>query len=137
MLRCGDWSAAVARAPAPEHKWRVHVLRNLPRRTTTVPPGILEQPTKLMVGKALPDHRHRGRRQMPIGGSRRHVQAREIVVLMTRAASHGVNALPVGSTADLHCVSMTIVSLPRTISHGVTIHAARMAEHRHNCFESS
>jgi hypothetical protein len=74
---------------------------------------------------------------MPIGSSRRHVQAREVVILMTRTASHGVNAVPVWSAADLHCMSMTIVSLSRKISRGVTIHTARMAEHRDNCFESS
>jgi hypothetical protein len=74
---------------------------------------------------------------MPIRSSRRHVQAREIVVLMTRVASHGINALPVWSAADLHCVSMTVVSLSRKIPPRVTIHTARMMEHRHNRFESS
>jgi hypothetical protein len=74
---------------------------------------------------------------VPIGSSRRHVQAHEIVVLMTSAAAHFVNAVPVGSPADLHGVSMTVVSLSREISPGVAIHTARMAEHGHNCFESS
>jgi hypothetical protein len=74
---------------------------------------------------------------MPIGRSRRHVQAHEIVALMTSAASHAVNAAAVCSTTDLHGVSMTVVSLSREISSGVAIHTARMTEHRHNCFESS
>ena len=82
----------------------------------TVPLGIFEQFTELMVRQPLPDHRHRRRWQMPIGSSRRHVQAHEIVVLMTSAASHSVDALSVWSTTDLHCVSMTIVSLSRKIS---------------------
>jgi hypothetical protein len=50
MLRCRDWSAAVAGVPAPEYKWRVHMLHNLLRGTTTVLLGIFEQLTKLMVG---------------------------------------------------------------------------------------
>ena len=137
MLRCGDWSAAVAGGPTPEYKWRVHMLHNLLQGTMAVPLGIFEQLTNLMVVEPLPDHRHRRRWQMPIGSSRRHAQACKIVVLMTRAASHSVNALPVWSTTDLHCVAMTIVSLSRKISRGVTIHAARVMEHRHDCFESS
>jgi hypothetical protein len=73
---------------------------------------------------------------MPIGSSRRHVQARQIVALMTGAAFDGVYALPVWSTTDLHGVSMTIISLARKISLGMTIDTARIAEHRHNRFES-
>jgi hypothetical protein len=65
------------------------------------------------------------------------VQAREIVILMTGAASDSICALPVWSTTDLHCVLMTIVSLSREISRCVAIHAARVAEHRDNCLESS
>jgi hypothetical protein len=116
MLRCGDWSAAVPRGPPPKHKWRVHMLHNLRGRTMAVPLRIFEQFTELMVGQALPDHRHRGRRQMPTGSSRRHVQAGEIVILMTGAASDSTCTLPVWSTTDLHCVLMTIISLSRKIS---------------------
>ena len=82
----------------------------------TVPLGIFEQFTKLMVRQSFPDHRHRWRWQMPIRSSWRHVQSREIVVLMTRAAFHSVDAFAVWSTTDLHCVQMTIVSLSREIS---------------------
>jgi hypothetical protein len=53
---------------------------------------------------------------MPIGRSRGHVQAREIVILVTGAAADSIYALPVWSTADLHRVTMTIVSLTRKIS---------------------
>src|SRR6202042_2914459 len=116
MLRCGDWSATVARGPPPKHKWRVYMLHNLRGRTMAVTFGIFEQFTELMVRQALPYHRHRGRRQMPTGSSRRHVQAREIVILMTGAASDSICALSVLSTTDLHCVLMTIVSLSRRIS---------------------
>jgi hypothetical protein len=73
---------------------------------------------------------------MPIGCPRGHVQAREIVILVTGPASDSIYALPVWSTANLHRVTMTIVSLTRKISIGVAIHTARMTEHRHNCFES-
>jgi hypothetical protein len=73
---------------------------------------------------------------MPIGCPRRHVQAREIVILVTGAAADSIYALPVWSTADLHRVTMTIISLTRKISIRVAIHTARMTEHRHDCFES-
>jgi hypothetical protein len=92
----------------------------------TVLLGIFEKFTKLMVRQPFPDHRHPGRRQMPIGSFRRHAQSHQIVVLMTRAASYGVNALPVWSTTDLHCVSMADVTLTRKVSRGVAIHAARI-----------
>jgi hypothetical protein len=135
-LRHGDWSATVARSPTPEYEWRVHMLHNLLGRTMAVLLGIFEQFTELMVGQTLPDHRHRGRRQMPTGRSGGHVQAREIVILMTGAAADGINSLSV-STANLHCVVMAVVTLTREVSTGVAIHAARVAKHRNNCFESS
>ena len=74
---------------------------------------------------------------MPIGNSRRHMQSHQIVVLMTRAAPHGVNTLPLWSAMDLHRVSMAVVPLTRKVSRGVAIHAARMVQDRDNCFESS
>jgi hypothetical protein len=64
------------------------------------------------------------------------VQAREIVILVTGAASHRIHAVPVRSTVDLHCVSMVVVTLTGKISLGVAIHTTRMAEHRDNRFES-
>jgi hypothetical protein len=72
---------------------------------------------------------------MPTGRSRRHVQASEIMILMTGAASDGINSLSV-STANLHCVAMAVVTLTRKVSTGVAIHTARVAKHRNNCFES-
>jgi hypothetical protein len=111
------------------------MLHNLLGRTMTVLLGIFEQFTELMVRQPLPDHRHRRRGQMPTGRSRRHVQAHEIVVLMTGAASDSIHSLSV-STANLHCVAMAIVTLTRKVSTGVAIHTARMAKHWNNCFES-
>src|ERR1700733_6142129 len=116
MPKCGDWSAAVSRSPPPEYKWRVHMLHNLRGRMMAVPLRVFEQFAELMVRQPFPDHRHRRRRQMPIGRPRGHVQAREIVILMTGAASDSIYALPLWSTTDLHCVSMTIISLSRKIS---------------------
>jgi len=45
--------------------------------------------------------------------------------------------MAVSSTMNLHRVSMAVVTLPRKISIGVTIHAARAVKYRHNSFESS
>jgi hypothetical protein len=104
------------------------MLHNLLGRTMTVLLWIFEQFTELMVRQSLPDHRHRGRWQMPTGRSRGHVQAREIMILMTGAASDGIYSLSVSAT-DLHCVAMAVVTLARKVSTGMTIHAARMAKH--------
>jgi len=108
MLRCGDWSAAVARVH-PKAQWRMHMLHNLRRRTMTVPMRIFEKFTELMVRQAL--------QIIGIAGDGRCNRAppeacasREIVILMTGAASDSIYALPVWSTADLHRVTMTIVS---------------------------
>jgi hypothetical protein len=63
------------------------------------------------------------------------VQAREIVILMTGAASDGIYSLSV-SAANLHCVAMAVVTLTRKVTTGVAIHTARVAKHWNNCFES-
>ncbi|MGC1686114.1 MAG: hypothetical protein WA734_10885 [Candidatus Acidiferrales bacterium] len=72
---------------------------------------------------------------MPIWRSRGHVQACEIVVLMTGAASDGIHSVSV-STTNLHRVAMAVVTLARKVSTGVAIHAARVVKHGNNCFES-
>jgi hypothetical protein len=74
---------------------------------------------------------------MPTGRSGRQVQANQIVVVVTSAASDSVQTLPVWSTMNLHRVSMAVVTLPRKISIGVTIHATRVVKYGHNSFESS
>jgi hypothetical protein len=57
------------------------------------------------------------------------------MILMTGAASDAVYSLSV-STANLHRVAMAVVTLTRKVATGMTIHAARMAKHWNNCFES-
>ena len=72
---------------------------------------------------------------MPTRRSRRHVQAREIVLLMARTAFDAVDAMTVISAANLHGVTMAVITLARKVSGGMTIHTARVAKHRNNCFE--
>jgi hypothetical protein len=72
---------------------------------------------------------------MPTGRSRGHVQAYEIVILMTGAASDAIYSMSV-STANLHCVAMSVLTLTRKVSTRVAIHTARMVKHGNNCFES-
>src|ERR1700722_20400572 len=102
----------------------------------TVPLGIFEQFTELTIRQTLPDHRHRGRGQMPAGRSRRRVQAGKIVILMARAAFDGIHAVSGWPTENLHRMAMTVVTLTRKVSLGVTIHTARMTKHWNNGFES-
>jgi hypothetical protein len=72
---------------------------------------------------------------VPTGCSWWHVQACQIVILMTGAASDAIYSLSV-STANLHCVAMAVVTLTWKIASRVAIHTARMAKHWNDCFES-
>jgi hypothetical protein len=51
------------------------------------------------------------------------------MVLMTCAALQTDDTLPLKTTPDVHCVPMSIVSLPGKVSSGMAIHAAWMAEY--------
>jgi hypothetical protein len=113
------------------------MLHNLFGCAMAVPVRIFEQFTELTIRQTLPDHRRRGRGQMPTGRSRRQVQAHEIVVLMARTALDGIHALPGWSAENLHRMAVAVVTLTRKVSMGVTIHTARMTKHRDNGFESS
>ena len=112
------------------------MFHDLPRRAATIFSRIFEKFTKLMVCQALPDHRHPGRWEMPIGCSRRHVQSCEIVILMTGTAFDGIHAVSVRSAMNLHGVAMAVITLARKISGGVAIHTARMAKHGDNRLKS-
>jgi hypothetical protein len=57
------------------------------------------------------------------------------MILMAGVASDGIYSLSV-SAANPHCVAMAVVTLARKVSTGMTIHAARMAKHWNNYFES-
>jgi hypothetical protein len=73
---------------------------------------------------------------MPVRRSGRHVHARQVVGLMTSAALNRIRSVPIGPTRDLHGMRMAIVSLAREVSRGVTIHTARMTQHRNDSFKS-
>ena len=73
---------------------------------------------------------------MPVRRSGRHVRARQVMVLVTSAALNRLRSQPIRSAPNLHGMRMAIVSLAREVSHGVTIHAARMAQHRNDSFKS-
>jgi hypothetical protein len=65
---------------------------------------------------------------MPVWGSRRHVFADEVMVLMASTAFHGVGSVPVGTAANPHGVRMAVIALPRIIPPRVTIHAAGVTQ---------
>ena len=73
---------------------------------------------------------------MPVRRSGRHVRACQVMVLVTSAALHRIRPLPIESPPDLHGMRMAIVSLAREVSRGVTIHTARMTQHRNDSFKS-
>jgi hypothetical protein len=64
-----------------------------------------------------------------IGCARRHVQARQILRLVTVAALDGVDALPVSATPQAEGkMWATILTLQRSVACRVTIDAPSMAE---------
>jgi hypothetical protein len=74
---------------------------------------------------------------VPIRRSRRRMHAREVMFLMTSAALNRIYSSPVGSSSDLHCVLMAVISLTRKISGGVAIHASGMTQDRNDGLKSS
>jgi hypothetical protein len=73
---------------------------------------------------------------VPVRRSGRHMRARKIVILVTGAALNRIRSLPIGSAPDLHRMLMSVIALTREVSTGVTIHAARMAQHRDDRLKS-
>src|SRR5437868_5358144 len=74
---------------------------------------------------------------MPLRRSRRRMYAHQVVVLVTGAALDRIQSVPIGSAPDLHRMLMPVISLARKVSGRVTVHAARMAQYRHDVLESS
>jgi hypothetical protein len=72
---------------------------------------------------------------MPTWGSRRHVWACKIVVLMAGTAFHCVGSGPVRTPANVHGVRMTVVALPGKVPAGVAIHAARVPQNGKDAFK--
>jgi hypothetical protein len=73
---------------------------------------------------------------VPIRRSGRHMDARQVMVLVTGAAFNRIHSLTIGSPTDLHRMLMAVVSLTRRVSGGVAIHATRMAQHRSDGLKS-
>jgi hypothetical protein len=96
---------------------------------------ILEQLAELAISQPFPDHRRLGRGKAPIRRSRRHVHAREVMVLVTGAASNRIYSAPVRSPSDLHRVLMAVISLTRKISGGMAVHASRMPQYGNDCLK--
>jgi hypothetical protein len=114
--------------PGPPYEWRLHVLGNLRRRTIAVLFGVQNQRAELPICQSFPNHRLLRRRQMPTRGSRRHVRACKIVVLMAGTAFHRITTGAVRAAANAHGMRMTVVALPRKVSTRVAIHAARVPQ---------
>jgi hypothetical protein len=63
------------------------------------------------------------------------VNAWQVVVLVARAALYAVYAMSTRTAPHVHYVPVHIVALPRIISGGVAIHAARIPQYRHDRLE--
>ena len=94
------------------------MLHDLFDRAVAIPLWIFQQFTKLVVRESLPDHRRCWRGQMPIGRSGRHMQAHQVVVLVTGTAFDRVDPFAIGPPPNLHRVAMAVTpdedSLPRS-----------------------
>ena len=60
-----------------------------------------------------------------------------MVILVAGTAFHRDKTVPMGSTADLHGVRMTVIALAWIVSFRVTIHASRMVQYGGDRFKSS
>ncbi len=78
---------------------------------------------------SFPDHRHPGRRQMPSGRARRHVQSGDILFLMTGAALLAELALAGDAAFHVLRVNVIVVALSGIVSCGMAIQTTRMFEH--------
>ena len=123
--------------PPPHHQFvGSDVLDNLRDALSVVLFGIFDLITNLPGSAALPNHRHRGGRQMPVWCSRRHVQPRNVLFLMACAALLTIFSIPVNSPLYVLDVNVSIVTLTREVASRMTIEATRMLEDGNHCEES-
>jgi hypothetical protein len=106
------------------------VLDDLVNCFSTVTRWIFELAAQFAWG--LPDkyHAHLRRRQVPVGGSGRHVDAGQVRELMARVAFHPILALSMQAPFNALRMRMAIVSLQGRLTCGMTVLAARMRKHR-------
>src|SRR5262249_61193045 len=101
LVAHGNWIAAFTWIPCPGHQPVLrHVLHNLGDAAMIVLIGVLELRANLSIRQALPDHRHRRRRQVPVRSAGRQVGTSKICALMTGTALLGSRTLPSGATPD-------------------------------------
>ena len=124
------------RIPAPHHQFIFRqVLDQLIEVAVLVLLRFLNRTANLRVAKALPNHWRGWRRKSPIGRTGRHVRAREIMILMARAALFAGYPLPFGAPSHVHGVGMPVIPLSREVTARMAVHAAGMPQHRHELFK--
>lgn len=80
----------------------------------------------------FPNHRHVGRRQMPIWRTGRHVQSGNIVLLMTGSTLLSKLAFSIWSTLDVLNVYVSIVTLAWKVTRRMAIETTRVFENRND-----
>src|SRR5687768_7981488 len=91
---------------------------------------VLQLARQLGGAPALENHRLVRRRKMPLGMAGRHAFTNEVFVLMTVLALERVKPLAVGSALHILEMEMAVFALQWNVAGGMTIHAARVHEHR-------
>ena len=108
------------------------MLDDLRDRLAVVLFWILDLPADLSGCAAFPDHRHVGRRQMPVWRAGRHVQSGDIMLLMTGGALLSKLAFTIRSAPDILNVYASIVTLARKVTSRMAIETTRMLENRND-----
>src|SRR5260370_40368464 len=117
LMRHGNRSPTFARVPCPGHQFIFgQVLDQLIGVAVLVLLRVLQRTANLGVAKALPNHWRGWRRGSPCGRTWRHVRARDIMVLMARAALFRGYPATFRAAADVNGVRMPVISLPREIT---------------------
>src|SRR5437764_11887971 len=117
----------LARVPTPHYELvGGNVVDDLGNGFSVVLFWIFYLTTDLSGSLTFPDHRHIGRRQMPVGCARRHVQTGDILLLMTGLALLTILAFSVGSAAHVLSMNVAIVALTREIAIRMAVEATWM-----------
>jgi hypothetical protein len=120
-----------ARRPGPDHERRLDVGYPL-IRSHGAARGVCECTTEFGNTQSFP--RHPLRREVPVGRAR--YSARDLVCgLMAGAAMKAGCATPIRTARHVRHVPVAIIALPRKISVGVAVHAARVLQNGCHLFE--
>ena len=91
----------------------------------------------MIIREASPNHWRGTRRHLPVGRTRRHMRAREIVILVAGAALLRSYSAAFRTTTHVHGMRVAVVTLPGKVASRMAIHASRVMQNGQHCLEGS